>query len=298
MNKYRGIKKFTVLDLVIYIVIGAFSLTCIYPFLLVIMGSLSTQNDIYEYGFSLFPKELTFDAYKTLLLNGKYILTAYSITISVTVIGTFLSLFFNSMMAFTLSRRSLKYRKIVNLIVLIPLLFSGGMVPWYIVCVRYLHLKDTLWAMILPPAVTSFNIYLFRNYFYSIPDSLYEAAKIDGASDFYVFFKIYLRLSTSVYATIGLFAALYYWNDWYHGLMLIDKTELQPLQLFLRNIVANIQFLMKMNPTPEVMSMMNGLPRDGMRMAVVVITIGPIIFLYPFVQKYFVKGIMIGAVKG
>ena len=214
MNKYRGLHKFTALDLLIYLIVGAFCLTCIYPFLLVIMGSISTQEVINDNGFTLFPKAMTIDAYKTLLLNGKYIASAYTVTISVTVIGTFLSLLFNSLMAFTLSRRNLKYRKIVNLIVLIPLLFSGGMVPWYIVCVRYLHLKDTLWAMILPPVVTSFNIYLFRNYFYSVPDSLYEAAKIDGASDFFVFFKIYLSLSTSVFATIGLFAALYYWNNW------------------------------------------------------------------------------------
>jgi putative aldouronate transport system permease protein len=298
MNKNRGLKKFTPFDLLICVIVGVFSITCIYPFLLVIMGSLSTQETIIKDGFTLFPKHMTIDAYKTLLMNGNYIVSAYKITITVTIVGTFLSLLFNSLMAFPLSRRSLKYRKFMNLIVLIPLLFAGGMVPWYIVCVRYLQLKDTLWAMILPAVVTSFNIYLFRNYFYSIPDSLYEAAKIDGASDFYVFFRIYFSLSTSVYATLGLFAALYYWNDWYLGLMLIYKTELQPLQLFLRNIVANIQFLMKMNPSPEVMSMMNGLPRDGMRMAVVVITIGPIIFLYPFIQKYFVKGIMIGAVKG
>ena len=294
----KGLKRVTAFDVGIYLIIGIFSVMCIYPFLLVIMGSISTQEVILKHGFTLFPQEITIDAYKTLLMNGYSIANAYKITISVTVVGTVFSLFFNSLCAFPLSRRSLKYRKILNIIVLIPMLFSGGMVPWYIVCVRYLHLKDTLWAMILPAVVSSFNIYLFRNFFYSIPDSLYEAAKIDGASDFYVFFKIYLGLSTSVYATVGLFAALYYWNDWWLGLMLVDNSDLQPLQLFLRNIVANIQFLMKMNPSPEVMSMMNALPRDGMRMAVVVITIGPIIFLYPFVQKYFVKGIMIGAVKG
>lgn len=294
----RGLAKFSLFDLLIYLIVGIFSIICLYPFLLVVMGSLSTQDSITKHGFTLFPSGFTTGSFKTLFMNGSYVLNAYKITISVTIIGTFLSLLFNSLCAFPLSRRSLRYRKALNIIVLIPLLFSGGMVPWYIVCVRYLHLKDTLWAMILPPAVTSFNIYLFRNYFYTIPDSLFEAAKIDGASDFYVFFRIYLHLSTSVFATVGLFAALFYWNDWYHGLMLVDKTELQPLQLFLRNIVANIQFLMKMNTSPEVMSLMKTMPRDGMRMAVIVITIGPIVFLYPFVQKYFVKGIMIGAVKG
>ena len=298
MIRTRRHRRFTGFDLAIYLIVGAFSLACIYPFLLVIMGSLSTQETIIKYGFSLFPKEMTIEAYKTLFMNGSYILNAYKITIVVTASGTVLSLLFNSLCAFPLSRRNLRYRKALNLIVLIPLLFSGGMVPWYIVCVRYLQLKDTYWAMILPPVVTSFNIYLFRNYFYTIPDSLYEAAKIDGASDFRIFFRLFVPLSTSVYATIGLFAALFYWNDWYNAMMLIDNNNLQPLQLFLRTIVSNIQFLMRMNPSPEVMSMYNSLPRDGLRMAVVVVTIGPIIFLYPFVQRYFVKGIMLGSVKG
>jgi putative aldouronate transport system permease protein len=296
--KFRGLKKITLLDVVIYLIVGVFSIACIYPFLLVIMGSLSTQKVILRDGFTLFPKEMTLESYRMLFQNGRYILNAYMITIIVTISGTFLSLLFNSLCAFPLSRRNLRYRKVLNLIVLIPLLFTGGMVPWYIVCVRYLHLVDTYWAMILPPVVTSFNIYLFRNYFYSIPDSLFEAAKIDGASDFYIFFKIYLSLSSSVYATIGLFAALFYWNDWYNSMMLINNNNMQPLQLFLRTIVSNIQFLMKMNPSPEVVAMYNSLPRDGLRMAVVVVTIGPIIFLYPFIQKYFVKGIMLGAIKG
>lgn len=294
----RGLHKLTGFDLAIYLIVGIFAIICLYPFLMVIMGSLSTQTSIDKYGFTLFPKELTLGSYKAVFMNASYVLNAYKITILNTVIGTFLSLLFNSMCAYPLSGRNLKYRKALNLIVLIPLLFSGGMVPWYIVCVRYLQLKNTLWAMILPAVVTSFNIYLFRNYFYSIPDSLYEAAKIDGASDFYVFFKIYVSLSTSVYATIGLFAALFYWNDWYLALMLVEDQGMYPLQLFLRNLVANIQFLMKMNPSPEVMSLMKSMPRDGVRMAVICVTIGPIIFLYPFVQKYFVKGIMIGAIKG
>jgi putative aldouronate transport system permease protein len=291
-------KRVTVGKILVYIFVGLFTLICLYPFLMVISGSFTTEEDAVLYGFSLIPRHFTTAAYGALFVNKQAIFDGYKVTIFVTVVGTMLSLFVNSMMAFVLSRRQLRGRKFINIYVLITMLFNGGMVPWYIVCTRYLHLQNTIWAMIVPSLVSAWNIFLMRNYFQAIPEEMYESAKIEGAGDFYVFRKIHLHLAIPVLATVLLFTALGYWNDWWLGLMLEEKPELQPLQMLLRNIIANIQFLQSMQNSPEILSLMNSIPSDGVRMALVIITTGPIILLYPFVQKYFVKGIMVGAVKG
>ena len=291
-------KRVTVGKILVYIFVGLFTLICLYPFLMVISGSFTTEEDAVLYGFSLIPRHFTTAAYGALFVNKQAIFDGYKVTIFVTVVGTMLSLFVNSMMAFVLSRRQLRGRKFINIYVLITMLFNGGMVPWYIVCTRYLHLQNTIWAMIVPSLVSAWNIFLMRNYFQAIPEEMYASAKIEGAGDFYVFRKIHLHLAIPVLATVLLFTALGYWNDWWLGLMLEEKPELQPLQMLLRNIIANIQFLQSMQNSPEILSLMNSIPSDGVRMALVIITTGPIILLYPFVQKYFVKGIMVGAVKG
>lgn len=290
--------RVTVGKILVYIFVGLFSLICLYPFLMVISGSFTTEEDAVLYGFTLIPRHFTTAAYEALFVNKQAIFNGYKVTIFVTVIGTVLSLFINSMMAFVLSRKQLRGRRFLNFYVLITMLFNGGMVPWYIVCTRYLHLQDTIWAMIVPSLVSAWNIFLMRNYFQAIPEEMYESAKIEGAGDFYIFRKIHLHLAIPVLATVLLFTALGYWNDWWLGLMLEEKPELQPLQMLLRNIIANIQFLQSMQNSPEILSLMNSIPSDGVRMALVIITTGPIILLYPFVQKYFVKGIMVGAVKG
>jgi putative aldouronate transport system permease protein len=204
----------------------------------------------------------------------------------------------NAMMAFVLSRQNLVGKKGINIYVLITMLFNGGMVPWYIVCTRYLHLKDSYLALITPMLVSAWNIFLIRNYFKAMPNELYESAKIDGAHDFRIFFQIFMPLATPVLATVTLFTALGYWNDWWLGLMLVDNPNMQPLQMLLRAIIANIQFLQTMDASPQMQMMMASIPGDGVRMALVIITTGPIILLYPFVQRYFVKGIMLGSVKG
>jgi putative aldouronate transport system permease protein len=278
--------------------VGLFAFFCLYPFLLVISGSFTTRIAATTYGFTLIPKEFTLESYKILFSSSKRIIDAYRVTILVTVIGTVLSLFVNSMMAFVLSRVNLFGRKFLNIYVLITMLFSGGMVPWYIVCTRYLHLKDSYLALIIPSLVSAWNIFLMRNYFKSIPYEVYESAKIDGARDFLIYRRIYMPLSTPVLATVLLFTALGYWNDWWLGLMLIDRQEMQPLQMLLRAVIANIQFLQSMDSSPQMQRMMANIPGDGVRMALVIITTGPIILLYPFVQKYFVKGILLGSVKG
>ena len=167
------------------------------------------------------------------------------------------------------------------------------------ICTRYLHLKNNIFALILPSVVSAWYIFLIRNYFSGIPEEIYEAAKIDGAGEFMIFRKIYLKLATPVIATVVLFAALGYWNDWWLGLMLMDRSDMQPLQMLLRTMMSNIQFLQTMSEqSSEAQAMLASVPGDGVKMAMVVVTTGPIILLYPFIQKYFMKGIMVGAVKG
>ena len=289
--------QFTVGLILIYVFVGVFAALCLYPFLLVISGSFTSKSEATLYGYSLFPRSLTLAAYETLFANMRSIANGYRVTIIVTVVGTVLSLLVNSMMGFVLSRKQLVFRKFLNFFVLFTMLFSGGMVSWFIICTK-MGLRDTLWALILPMLAGAWYIFLFRNYFISIPDALYESARIDGAGDIRIFFQIYIRLAAPVIATVTLFTALGYWNDWWNALMLIEKDTMQPLQMLLRMIISNIQFLQTMEASPEVQKLMASIPSESVRMALVIITTGPILLLYPFVQRYFVKGIMVGAVKG
>ena len=286
------------IKILIYLVVLVFALICLMPFIMVLTGSVSNEQDIYKYGYTLIPKHFDLISYRILLLDIGTIANAYKISVIVTVAGTFISLLVNTMLAYVISRKTLKYRKVISVYALITILFNGGMVPWYIVCVNYLHLKDTLIALILPYIANAWYVFLLRNYLQTIPEEMHESAKIDGAGEYTIFFKIILRLMTPALATVGLFTALLYWNDWWLGLMLIDKTQLQPLQLLLRTIVSNIMFLKASTNAAAMQAIIATLPSEGIKMAICVITIGPIVFLYPFLQKYFVKGIMIGAVKG
>ncbi|MDQ6419027.1 carbohydrate ABC transporter permease [Paenibacillus sp. LHD-117] len=291
-------RKTSIGQLVILIAIALFSVSCLLPFVMVISGSLSTEKDIMDHGYALLPKTITFDSYRILLLGSNRIFDAYGISILVTAAGTVLSLFVTSMGAYVMARRSFKYRNIFSIYVIITMLFNGGLVPWYIICVRYLDLKDTLWALILPMLANAFNMFLIRNFMLSIPEDLHESAKMDGAGEFRIFYQLILPLSLPVLATVGLFVALSYWNDWFLGLMFVDKQELQPLQLLLRTLVSNVEFLKSSSNAAAMQRISAQIPSESIKMALTVVTIGPIIFLYPFVQRFFVKGLMVGAVKG
>ncbi|MGO4546056.1 carbohydrate ABC transporter permease [Paenibacillus sp. 2TAB23] len=291
-------KKVSISQMVIMIAISLFSLSCLFPFIMVISGSLSTEKDIMDYGYLLWPKTVTFDSYRILFLGSTRIIDAYGVSLFVTIVGTVLSLFVTSMGAYVMARRSFKYRNILSIYVIITMLFNGGLVPWYIICVRYLDLKDTLWALILPMLANAFNMFLIRNFMLSIPEDMNESAKMDGAGDFKIFYSLILPLSLPVLATVGLFVALSYWNDWFLGLMFVDKQELQPLQLLLRTLISNVEFLKSSSNASAMQRISAQIPSESIKMALTVITIGPIIFLYPFVQRFFVKGLMVGAVKG
>lgn len=285
-------------NLPIAIILLIFAMLCVLPFWLVLSGSLTSEAEIMSSGFGLFPKKIDFTAYKILMTNMSRILNGYKISLIVTVVGTTLTVVVVSLAAWPISQNRVKYHNALNFFVLFTMLFSGGMVPWFIVCRNMLHLTDTIWALILPYVANTWYIFLVRNYYRGIPDELVEAAKIDGAGEYRIFGQIIFPLSKPVLATIALFACLAYWNDWWLGIMLVDKVEMQPLQLLLRTITSNIQFLSTAGNANAVAVASSSIPSEAIKMATCIITIGPIILVYPFVQKYFVKGIMVGAVKG
>ena len=285
-------------NLPIAIILLIFAMLCVLPFWLVLSGSLTSEAEIMSSGFGLFPKKIDFTAYKILMTNMSRILNGYKISLIVTVVGTTLTVVVVSLAAWPISQNRVKYHNALNFFVLFTMLFSGGMVPWFIVCRNMLHLTDTIWALILPYVANAWYIFLVRNYYRGIPDELVEAAKIDGAGEYRIFGQIIFPLSKPVLATIALFACLAYWNDWWLGIMLVEKVEMQPLQLLLRTITSNIQFLSTAGNANAVAVASSSIPSEAIKMATCIITIGPIILVYPFVQKYFVKGIMVGAVKG
>jgi len=279
-----------------YIIIALFALLCLFPFVLMIVSSFMNEKEIIAEGYKLFPKDLSTSAYDFLFQNPKKLINAYSVTILITVIGTLSGLTIMSMAGYVLSRNDFKYRNIISFFIYFTTLFSGGLVPSYILMVNYLGLKDNVLAMVLPGMVSAWSIFLMRNFMKAIPDSLYESAAIDGAGDFRIYCQIFMPLATPSLATIGLFLALGYWNEWYNAMLYIQSQVKFPLQFFLQKIVtqANVQLLIQQGAVVNT----SDLPSESIKMATAVMAIGPIILLYPFVQKYFVSGLTIGAVKG
>lgn len=292
------IGKLTMYNTTVYLVVILFSLFCLLPFLMVIGGSFTNELEIQANGYQIIPRSFSTDAYEILWVQSKVLLTGYKISAIVTIVGTAASIMICAMLAYPMSLRRLKYRKFLSVYSMLTLLFSGGMVPWYIICVNYLGLKDNIPALIIPYLCSAFNVFLLRNYFQSLPEELSESAKIDGAHEATIFFRIVMPLSVPVLATVSLFIALTYWNDWYLGVMLINSSELQPLQLLLRSIVSNIMFLKSSDAAARMLDPNSVIPSEGIKLATCVVTIGPMVFLYPFVQRFFMKGIMVGAVKG
>lgn len=278
---------------------SVFAVLCLVPFFLAVMGSVTAERELLRNGMRLFPSDFSLEAYRTLFANGERVISGYRVTLIVTSLGTILSLLVNSLFGYALSRKHFEIRNVLAMFVFITMVFNGGMVSWYITMVRTLGLRNNIWGLIVPYLANAWNLLLLRNFFKSIPDSLAESAYIDGAGEFRIFFQIALPLSKPAIATIALFTSLLFWNDWRLGIFLIDSADLQPLQLMLRSIVSNIQFLRSSDATAiGTGSGIDLLPAEGVKLATMVVTIGPIILLYPFLQRYFIKGIMIGAIKG
>jgi putative aldouronate transport system permease protein len=279
-----------------YLCIGGFALACLFPFVLMISSSLMNEQEIIREGYKLIPSELSTKAYDMLINNSAALSKAYGVTIFITVVGTSLGLFMMSMAGFVLNRKDFKYRNFFSFMIYFTTLFGGGLIPSYILMVKYLHLKDSLFAMILPGVVGAWSIFLMRNFMKAIPDSLYESATIDGAGDFRIYWQIFMPLAIPSLATVGLFAALGFWNEWYNGMLYIQTPDKFPLQYFLQRMInqTNIQALINQGVVIDTAE----LPTQSIKMATAVLATGPIILLYPFAQRYFVSGLTIGAVKG
>ncbi len=298
MKKSKDIKAFNILS---YTLIALVALICLIPFLMVIIGSFTSEKEIIANGFSFFPKELSLEAYKTALKEPMAILRAYGVTASLTVIGTAIGLFIVAMTAYVLQRKDFKWRNKVSFFFYFTTLFSGGLVPWYILMVKYLGLKDSYLSLLIPPLLSVFNIIIMKSYMSGIPQALTESAKIDGAGDFTIFIKVILPLVKPALATIGMFIALGYWNDWYNSMLFINNENLYSLQYYLYKIVNNIEayktILAQAGGGASLGSAIS-MPSESLKMALTIIVTGPIILVYPFIQKYFVSGVTIGAVKG
>ncbi|MDR3121203.1 MAG: carbohydrate ABC transporter permease [Clostridiales bacterium] len=294
----RPQKDNSIFTVLIYVAVIAFAFSCVFPFLLMLTGSFMVEDDIRRYGYQLIPKQLTTYAYQILFLFPGRILNGYRITLITTITGTLAHLVICSLCAYPLSLKSVKYRRAFQVFILITMVLNGGMVSWYYVCTRMLGLRNTILSMILPLLVSPFNVFLIRGYYMSLPEEMAESATIDGAGQFRIFAQIILPLSKPVLAAVGLFISITFWNDWYHSLMLNDLPEYFSLQLNLRTIVSQVQFLRSNSYAAGMRELVANLPGEGVKLATAMVTVGPIIVIYPFVQKYFVKGIMVGAVKG
>lgn len=282
---------------VAYVFIGLFALICLYPLILTLSVSFSSEQAIARSGYSIFPLSPSVDTYKYIFVNsGMKILKSYGVTIFVTVVGTAGALLITSMIAFSLSIKKLRYRNTLAFICNFTIIFSAGLIPWYIVSVNYYGLKNSILALILPSIFSVWNMFLLRTYFASVSPALYEAAEIDGANYFTIYVKVALPLSKTALLTVGLMYALQYWNDWWHALIFVNDRDLFPLQYYLYNILSNVNAISS-GRIPSGASGNITLPAETVKMAITVITIGPIIFLFPYIQKYFVHGIMTGAVK-
>lgn len=273
------------------------TLAAIVPFVLLIIASFTDNNVAITEGFSFFPSKWSTDAYQYIVNEKDTMLRAYGITIVVTLIGTTLGLLISVTLAYSLANSDLPGRNFMTFFVTLTMLFNGGLVPTYLIYTNVFHIKDTLAALIVPNLLMNgFNVILIRNYFATgVPTVLYEAARIDGASEFYIFYRIALPLSKPILATVGLLMGIAYWNDWQNGLYYLNDTSLYSIQNILNRINENISFLAS-NSTSGVK--ISDLPTSTIRMAIAVIGILPIVCIYPFFQEYFVRGIAVGAVKG
>lgn len=292
-------KSFRRYQLLINVILTLVTLIMVLPLILLFMSSITSERALLNSGYSFFPKEFSTEAYQYIWINRATIFRAYGITIIVTLFGTTVNILMSSMLAFPLSIRRLPFRNFFSFYVLLTMLFSGGIVPSYLMWTNTFHIKNTIWALILPNLMMgAMNIMLIRTYFMnSIPEAIYEAAKIDGASYFTIFHTIVIPLSKPILVTVTLFAGLAYWNDWTNGLYYVNSPELYSIQTLLNKMIQDLQAIQANSAAASNAAGMN-IPQVSIRMAIAFVALLPILVVYPFLQKYFAKGIALGAVKG
>lgn len=285
-------------QIVLNLIFIVLTLLIIYPFLLVVAISFSDETTVMNEGYKLFPSLYSLAAYKFVFKNPLSVLNAYKVTAIFSVICMALSSFLQACIAFAITNKKLKGRMQISFFLYFTMLFSGGLVPSYILNTQYLHLDDTIWIYILPALISPWNVFMMRTQFQGIPDSLYEAAKLDGASMYRILFQMVIPLSKPVLATVALSCFLGKWNDWNTSMLYINNEKLISLQYLLQRLMQNIQMLQ--NDTASSMGVANyvDIPSETVRMALAVVVAGPALFVFPFFQKYFVKGLAVGSVKG
>ncbi|MBM3187975.1 MAG: carbohydrate ABC transporter permease [Chloroflexi bacterium] len=274
-----------------------FSVFCLVPFMVVISASLSTEAAIGKYGYTIFPKEFSALAYQIIFRDASRVMRSYGVSTVVTVAGASAGMLVMSLMAYALSRKQFQLRQGISFYIFFTMLFSGGLVPSYILITQYLGMKNTLWVLIVPGLMSGWYVLVLRTFFQDIPEELLDAAKMDGAGEWRIFFQIAVPLSTPGLATIALFTMLGYWNDFYTALLYIEKQELYPIQYLLWVILQSAEWLQRTEQA-QLMSQALRVPALPMRMAMAALAIGPIAFGYLFVQKYFIRGIRLGSLKG
>lgn len=295
--KVNAKNKGKVFHLIIHIIFIFCSLACIIPIILVVAISLMHEKDILISGYSLIPHNATLNAYVTIFSNAKQLISSYVTTIGVTLVGTFTGIWLTATIGYVITRRDYALRKQLSFYVFFTMLFSGGLIPSYILISKWLNMRDTYFALFVPGLVSAYNILLMKGFLQNLPISLIEAAKIDGASELRTFISIIIPISKPAFATVGLFMAFAYWNDWMGSFLYIDSDSKIMLQYMLVRVMKNLQFL----NSPEAMSYgipAQDIPTYSARMAMCVIATGPILLVFPFFQRYFVKGLTLGSVKG
>jgi putative aldouronate transport system permease protein len=278
-----------------YAVLCAFALFCFIPFWIVFINSFADESILQTAGYQLLPGKFSLHAYE-FLLSGKQVFRSYGITIMVTIAGTALGVLVTAAYAYTLSHRKVKYRNILAFLTFLTMLFGAGLVGFYMLIANWLHLKDSVWALILPYLLNPFYAFILVSYYRTLPYELNEAATVDGANDLYIFFRIIWPISLPAIATVSLFYALQYWNDWYLSLLFIDNYKMLPLQMMIRQLMSNLNVMAYVGGSQTQYNVV--VPTYGMQLAIVCVTIGPIVFVYPFIQRFFIKGLTLGSVKG
>lgn len=301
MNRKKKVKddlSGRIIRVIGYIFIGFLALACLLPFLIMVSASFEDEKTLVLQGYSLIPKQFSAFAYEVILKNDSEIVGSYFVTILLTVVGTSLGLFITAMTGYVLQRPDFQRRNKVSLFLFFTTLFSGGLVPFYLLMTRYLMLKNNYLAVLLPSLISAWNIIMMKNFIRnSIPHSVSEAAGIDGASPFVTFIRVIFPMSKPALATIGLFIGLGYWNEWYNSMLFLDNSvKYRPLQLLLYNLINQAQYLKNSMAGKNIP--MQDLPLETVKMATAVLATGPVILAYPMVQKYFISGITVGAVKG
>ena len=301
LGKVKKGKDVIALHVIAYCFTGLLALLCLIPFLMVLAGSFSSEAAITANGFSILPQDFSLEAYKTVFKEPMEVVRAYATTIGLTVVGTIVGLLVQTMTAYVLSRKDFEWRNGFSFFFYFTTLFSGGLVPTFVLYTQTLNLRDSYLALLLPLVFSVYNLLVMKSYISAIPDSLIDAAKIDGCGEVRTLFQVVLPLIKPALATVGLFIALAYWNDWYNAMLYIKSEERYPLQYFLYQQVNNIESYKKLisnNAVSSAVVSSLSLPTQTLKMALTIVVTGPIILAFPFVQKYFVQGITIGAVKG